>query len=124
MADEQILVGRYLLAGSGVRIADNEFAAGRLSPKRYATVATVQAERTILAAARRADGPQGPGRPRLLASDGVQGGVVDGVDSAVGGDDGGGVGLGVWRVEANLFGQGVGGQIPAVEHSVLVVHDH
>jgi len=40
----------------------------------------------------------------LLASDGVEGRVVDGVDGAVGADEGRGVGLGAWAVEVNLLG--------------------
>ena len=42
----------------------------------------------------------------LLAADGVEGGVVDGVDSAVRADDRGGVGLRVWRVETDQGGAG------------------
>src|SRR5262249_48136195 len=48
-------------------------------------------------------------RKFLLASDGVQGGVVDRVDSTVGADDGGGVSLRARAVEADLLGQGVVG---------------
>lgn len=39
-------------------------------------------------------------------------------------DERGGVGLGSRAVEADLLGQGVAGQIPTVEGSVRVVHDH
>jgi hypothetical protein len=48
-------------------------------------------------------------RAVALASDGVEGGVVDGVDGAVGADQGGGVGLGERAVEVDLLGQGVAG---------------
>ena len=64
------------------------------------------------------------GRAVRLASDGVEGGVVDGVDGAVGADEGGGVGLGARAVEVDLLGQHVPGQVPAVDGSVLAVHDH
>src|SRR6185437_5509069 len=60
----------------------------------------------------------------VRASDRVQGGVVDGVDGAVGADEGGRVGLGAGSVEVDALGQGVAGEIPSVQDPVLAVDDH
>ena len=49
----------------------------------------------------------GTGAKSQLAPDGVEGGVVDGVDGPVRTDDGGGVSLRSWAVQTELLGQGV-----------------
>src|SRR4029078_2889301 len=59
-----------------------------------------------------------------LAADGVEGGVVDGVDGAVRADEGGGVGLGARAVEVDLLGEAVPVQVPPGQGSGLAVHDH